>query len=265
MLPAELRLKVWHFAMVPGMGGTCIVPVLWCPLRQSLYSPRRPPVLLHTCQESREEALKIYQLRFGSSPESAWVYFSYENDILLLNWASQGPPPGRLSKRISDEECRNVKAMMINEEALLLHAEENMHELERFSGLRDLAVLCDSENLQSGREFGASEVQVYAAEHLDPLETQDGDGNMVPIARKERWPEVLCLRDHEGQEPCSRHWWFDGWNQRRTFPQKEKWTTAMAQCLRITKDGPEEVFPARLFLTWLAMMQDEDDSTMGHI
>jgi len=198
-------------------------------------------------------------LRFASSPEFARLYFSYDNDILLFNWASLGPAPGSLGRKISDEECKHVRAMMINEEALLLHTEENLYELERFSGLRDLAVLCDSDNPQSGEDFGFDEMETFTAERLDEFESENGVEDSAPVVRKEEWPEVVCLRDHEGLERCSRHWWFDRWNQRARIYQKEKWTTAMAHCLRITKGDPEDAYPDDLLLNFLAFLQANGD------
>lgn len=216
---------------------TCIVPVIWDPSRRVLYSPRKPPVQLHVCVESRHEALKLYQLHFATSPEFARTYFSHENDILLFNWASLGPAPGRLGRKIGEEEVKHIKTLMINEEALLLHAREGMRELDHFAGLRDLAVLCDSENVQSGECFGAYEIEAFA-EGLDyDSEEENGGGEVVEeVKRKHRWPELVCLRDEPGAERCSRHWWFDGWNQRAQVYQKEKWTNAMSECLLMTNE-----------------------------
>lgn len=130
---------------------------------------------------------------------------------------------------------------MINEEALLLHAREGMRELERFTGLRDLAVLCDSENVQSGECFGAYEIEAFA-ERLDhdPDEEEGGGEKVGEAKRRHSWPELVCLRDEHGPERCSRHWWFEGWNQRAKVYQKEMWTSAMSECLFMTNEDYEE-------------------------
>jgi hypothetical protein len=241
-LPAELRLKIWDLSMAPDMS-TCIVPVSWCASRRALFSPRRPPVQLHVCAESRYEALKVYQLCFAAAPACARTYFSYENDILLLNWASLKPAPGWRGRKMRDEEARQVKALMINEEALLLHAREGMRELECFGGLKDLAVLCDSDNPQSGETFGAYKIELFAASLDSEDDGEDGgegkDGDEVvksKLSRKHPWPDLVCLRDEQGMETCSRHWWFDSWNQRAKLHQSRPWTEAMAECLLLTNE-----------------------------
>jgi hypothetical protein len=131
--------------------------------------------------------------------------------------------------------------MMINEEALLLHAREGMRELECFEGLRDLAVLCDSENPQSGEEFGVYAMETFAA-GLDYDSDEDEVEGDREVLRKHEWPELVCLRHEDGAERCSRHWWFEGWNQRAKVYQKQRWTKAMAECLLLTRgdDGEDE-------------------------
>lgn len=46
------------------------------------------PVILHACQESRHEALKIYHRAFNSKRALNDVYFNFKSDILVLSYAS---------------------------------------------------------------------------------------------------------------------------------------------------------------------------------
>lgn len=220
-----------------------VVPVRWDSRRRVFRPSRQTPALLHTCRESRAEALKTYQLRFASSPEFARVYFSYEHDILLLVWSSLGPAPGRLLRKMAVDECEKLQTLMIGERTLLLHAEDNMRELERFSGLRYICVVCDSDNVESGDEFGAEEMAEIGEELDEGILDENFD-----VLRTEIWPELVCLRSDDGLPTCSRHWWFDGWNQRAQVKQKKKWPKTLATSLKLTlEDDSDDFFLNMLF------------------
>ncbi|KAE8447618.1 hypothetical protein EG329_010589 [Mollisiaceae sp. DMI_Dod_QoI] len=249
-LPSELRFQIWNISILEYVNDSLmnvIVPVLWDARQRVFRSSRKPPVLLHTCKESRAEAQKIYQLRFASSPEFARVYFSYEHDILLLNWASLGTAPGRLGRKMGDDECKNVQNLMISERSLLIHAEDNMRELERFSGLQDICVLCDEDNVEFGDEYGA-EGMMPLAQRLD----EGLDNEESYVLRTEQWPELVCLRNDDGMPACSRHWWFEGWNERVRIKQKEKWPEMLASALLLTCEDDAE-HDAVFFLNMLFM------------
>lgn len=160
--------------------------------------------------------------------------------MLLLNWASLGSEPGRLGRKMREEETRNVKSLMIGEQSLLIHAEDRMRELERFSRLRDICVLCDEDNPECGDEYGAEEMMELAKKLDDGLEDET-----TRELRTEQWPELVCLRNDDGLPACSRHWWFDGWNERVRTKQKEKWPETLANCLMATREddaGNDAVF-----------------------
>jgi len=86
--------------------------------------------------------------------------------------------------------------MLINEEYLLSHAEENMRELKRFTSLESLAIICDPHYVESGDQYGLDSLEVYSEELDEP-----------PFWGEHKWPTVACLRnddaDFEGE--CSRH------------------------------------------------------------
>ncbi len=231
-LPVELRLKVYTLHL---HATTRFVQIHWDSRQRSFKSLKRVPPLLHTCQESRHEALKIYQLRFASSPELARVYFSYGQDILIIRWETLGPFPGRISRKMSDDEAGRLRHLMIAEQDLLSHAEEDGRELERFTGLTSIGVFCDPENVESGDEYGGLAMEQLGIEIGERYEEN------AHLGMEERWPEMVCLREDEDLPRCSRHWWFEGWNQRSAVVQRERWPKLLAEALLLTQfDEPEE-------------------------
>lgn len=103
MLPSELRIKIWHFAMKQRRlieiesGPDYSIPTgfgngthHWC---RVCPRSRQPPVLMHVCHESREEAEKVYKLRCFDSkispylpydPPEYWIWFNPKSDILYF-------------------------------------------------------------------------------------------------------------------------------------------------------------------------------------
>lgn len=230
---------------------TNIVLIHWDSTRQTFYSSCKPPVQLHICRESRYEALTVYTPCFAPSRELAKIYFSFTNDILLIDWASLGTPPGRIGSKIAVQELQSVRRLVINEEALIIHAIANMKELARFEGITNLVVLCDAQNPQSGTQFGMFDIPNYEAElgydsDRDCRFGYDSDESGEDRVEKQihEWPELVCLREHEDGKDCSRHWWFSWWNMMGRYPQQYKWTKALADCLLLTL-GPEPSYVDR--------------------
>lgn len=247
-LPLELRLQIFQISIHQHTrDANKFVPVVWHPRRNGFWSTRRPAALLHACKESRTEALKVYQLRFAVSSEQAGagVYFSYSNDILSLNWQSLGLPFGRLANKISDEECKNIQHLAMAESDILLHADNDMIELSRFTGLISIGVFCD------GREFGGE----YGFEAMMDLAADVDEGVLDPTSsRTELWPELACLRPDDELPPCSKHWWFDGWNQRTCVKQRYKWPGPMAESFRVSRQPDEAEFLRNPFSSMLALL-----------
>jgi hypothetical protein len=121
--------------------------------------------------------------------------------------------------------------LYFRESELLEHAAEGLREMERFPNIWCIGVICDTLNPQSGDQFGADAMIELGAE-VDEGITEDGIMDLE--ARTERWPQLVCLNDHGEDYECSRHWWFDGWNQRAMCPQRAKWPEAMAKCLEVS-------------------------------
>jgi hypothetical protein len=61
-LPLELQRLVWKHARPEPH----FIKLLWSPKSVRIYSPARIPSLLHACSESRQVALKWYQLSIPS-------------------------------------------------------------------------------------------------------------------------------------------------------------------------------------------------------
>ncbi|PVH88591.1 hypothetical protein DL98DRAFT_446996 [Cadophora sp. DSE1049] len=235
-LPIELRVKIFDDYLSTA---TRLVHIYWHARQRVFKSSQAIPPLLHVCQESRYQALKKYQLSFAPSPEFARVYFSFEKDVLMVCWRTLGAYPGRIGKKMGEGEAAKVKHLIMNEEALLFHAEDDGRELERFTGLNTLGVACDPANVESGDQYGrlAMERLAYGLNGgFDDLHDDDDEDG-----QEERWPEVVCLRsDAHGQQRCSRHWWFDGWNQRAGELQREKWPKVLARSLLVTQFDSQE-------------------------
>ncbi|TVY71277.1 hypothetical protein LSUE1_G005965 [Lachnellula suecica] len=177
------------------------ISITWSASKRVFTSPGRKiiPGLLHACQESRSIAQQHYQLSFGASPETTRIYFNPEIEIVRFIWASLGVSPS-LGQKLSLED-RDA--------------------LQFFIG-----VMCDKYNLQVGEKFGEDDMYYYLGE----LDCREVEGT-------EKWPELACLRTAPEEEPvCSRHWWFDMWNERAACLQSEKWPKAMAKCLELTKE-----------------------------
>jgi hypothetical protein len=96
-LPSELRLKIWK-TMLPGPrtvnvqyrmkyeqfdGKNISAFTGWT-------SPDPVPVALQICQESREEALKHYQISFRSYFHPSKIYFDFSKDTLRLGDEQSG-------------------------------------------------------------------------------------------------------------------------------------------------------------------------------
>lgn len=62
--------------------------------------------------------------------------------------------------------------------------------------------------------------------------------------------DVEDLRDERfGEEEmveygsiCFKHWWFEGWNARAAYKQREKWPVAMAKSLEVSETARVKTF-----------------------
>lgn len=141
-----------------------------------------------------------------------------------------GGIPGRLGGRITNEECRRIKKILIHEHYLIPHVFDNLREFKMFEGLEELAVACHHDNVMSMRRFG----YMFAQMCFDKV---DGTGQGWPAP----WPKLVCLAT-KGQ--CSKHWWFERWNDRAMSRSHRNWQDQMAMLVRVTarNDIDPEVF-----------------------
>lgn len=144
-----------------------------------------------------------------------------------------GSIPGRLGGKIAEEECRKIKRILIHEHYLIPHVFDNLREFKRFEGLEELAVAChhDKDKIMDMRRYG----YMFAQMCFDKVEEV---GRGWPT----HWPRLVCLAEGTGQ--CSKHWWFDRWNDRAVSRSDRNWQEKMAMLVRVTarNDVDPEVF-----------------------
>ena len=80
-LPAEIRLQIWKL----DLPGPRIIGIkrVYKPIR--ILSTRYPITNLAVCQESRYEALKIYELAFPTKKTPAQTYINFSIDTVFIN------------------------------------------------------------------------------------------------------------------------------------------------------------------------------------
>ncbi|OTB00079.1 hypothetical protein M426DRAFT_43129, partial [Hypoxylon sp. CI-4A] len=78
-LPTELRLQIWRHSC-----HARVVDVVYDGHDDRCVSTSAPPSILHTCRESRHEALRIYKLAFGTRSQPPRIYFCPEIDTLYI-------------------------------------------------------------------------------------------------------------------------------------------------------------------------------------
>ena len=81
--PTEIRLLIWHFASTAGR----VVELQWSSTSDIGFrncAAPRPPAVLHTCRDSRKEALKIFRPYFSMQGRRKPIYVDPVNDILFF-------------------------------------------------------------------------------------------------------------------------------------------------------------------------------------
>jgi hypothetical protein len=95
--------------------------------------------------------------------------FSYSlshitNYLQFFQWDTLGTAPGRIGRKLSDEELAKIRYIHVREDHLLEHAEVDLGEWQRFTGLQAISVECNCENLDSGGMFGHDMIMEYSEE-----------------------------------------------------------------------------------------------------
>lgn len=164
-LPSELRLRIWGYILhQPRLVKIIASRTHWRnPYATSGWTaPQTPiPTALHVCSESRTEALKRYQLTFGSpfAPPRVYVDFSIDTirfgnglgieDLREPNnlGSSHGPTDYKLDIFLGGgphgaEGYEKVENMILDfHESLYMRRNYCWNEIRLFSGLKHLTLL----------------------------------------------------------------------------------------------------------------------------
>ncbi|RDL36657.1 uncharacterized protein BP5553_06009 [Venustampulla echinocandica] len=251
LLPLELRFKVWDYSI--NSIDPDVISAWWDPTHRVFRSRRKPPAVLHCCQESRREGLKTYFLSFAKDREFGRIYFCYNKDVVHFRWETLGASPGRLSRKIGDTDYSNLQHLMIAEPSLLAHADEDLRELERFTSLQLIVVMCDLRIVEEGFIYGREDL-------LDVFDWLDEEMEDQKETADQTWPTLVCQNPRRDKSaidvPCSKHWWFGVWNDRVKDKQMAKWPDILAECLQITRT--DNTVDAGVLLTLLLSQFAED-------
>lgn len=161
-LPIELRLKIWRYTFQPRVLTITELDVdgrdYWTCERErfagrsvDIYckSTCPVPVALQVCQESRGEALRAYQLSFGTDNHPAIIYFNPDLDIVypILHFVDE------IDARVDPDSLARIRSLCFTFDILgddsvgistRLKLSELKGHLNRFSALKQLYLAIDS-------------------------------------------------------------------------------------------------------------------------
>ncbi|KAI9644721.1 hypothetical protein NHQ30_006747 [Ciborinia camelliae] len=80
-LPLELRVLIWELAAFQKR----ILELNYCIVDEKFANFGPPPAILHTSKESREVALRFYNMSFGTDKQPADIYFNPVCDTIYLS------------------------------------------------------------------------------------------------------------------------------------------------------------------------------------
>jgi hypothetical protein len=219
-LPSELRLKIWGFAIFPrtiglerrykqekrrnssdrpGTEKTVSVFIGW-------MSADPPPITLSICHDSREEALKVYQLAFGSYQpylrsyaHMPRTYVNFSTDTLYFGHGhgddhqtslAAGPSDPLLDLFLSggfhgcDDEDKIQRMIIDNTEELYGKKNFCWDEIREFRVLKELTILAWEDNnnmtalIKHARDTLSSVVEAHpewvVPKITIPFEKEDG-------------------------------------------------------------------------------------------
>ncbi|KAG4433461.1 hypothetical protein IFR05_011065 [Cadophora sp. M221] len=171
-LPFELRLKIWN-CIASGPRTVTITYGSQATRHKGKTisrfdgwgTPEPTPVILHICHESRAEALKLYQLAFGSHFHIAKIYFNFSTDILRFGngheaeylardseWIKAGPAPYRLDLFLAGgfyggDDSEKVQYMVLDlDEEVYGRKYLFWSEIKELTALKELTVLAWEDN-----------------------------------------------------------------------------------------------------------------------
>lgn len=144
-LPAELRRQIWREAFPPSR----IVELLDGPGRsgrlraQQLVTPwitlATPPAVLYVYHESRDEALRYYQLAFGRNGFEPRIYIDFSQDIVFFGRETHGEGTFEITDSMKDLERIQHMAATRRCMARLLPSARTFD--RRFTGLKNIYLI----------------------------------------------------------------------------------------------------------------------------
>jgi hypothetical protein len=139
-LPTELRRQIWRAAFPPSR----VIELIDGPGRtgrlraQQLVTPwitpARPPPILYVCRESRDEALRYYQLAFGRNGFEPRIYIDFTREIVYFGRGTRGDGTVDVDDFMRDFEKVRYMAVTFNSMAQLLDVTVG----RRFTGLKEI-------------------------------------------------------------------------------------------------------------------------------
>lgn len=150
-LPYELRLKIYSLLLtsprtlpITAQKGT-ITPTRRRYLK-SYTTPTPIPPLLHTCHESRLEALTHYRALFHTPHSPSYIYANFDRDTIQL-------ADGVLSY-LGGDELRGIRRLVVDVEDSAYFGHYHLETIMRMEGLSDLELVARGEDLNTWQPEG---------------------------------------------------------------------------------------------------------------
>jgi hypothetical protein len=138
-LLSELRVKIWKHSLnniTPRL-----IEIHPDVKEGGYYSPARIPAILHTCYESRQEALKVYKLSFGTEKIPPRIFFCAADTLFLSHFCFTVRRFHSFMKETTGfDAVQSLAACMIISAYLMTRSGEDAESLwlKLFSDLREM-------------------------------------------------------------------------------------------------------------------------------
>ncbi|TVY80451.1 hypothetical protein LSUE1_G007807 [Lachnellula suecica] len=148
-LPSEIRLKVWSFIV-----GTPRVVKIHCKKRiernrrfaDAFVSEEPPPIALHICQESRHEALSIYETFFTTARSPRYTYVAFDRDTIKF-------PDGTL-EYIKPLELQSIQRMIMEVKDCAYFTTFHLDTVQKMQSLKELEIVTGGIARTTGTDEG---------------------------------------------------------------------------------------------------------------
>jgi hypothetical protein len=195
--PPELRLQVWQYAT----SFSRVVEIQYTDPSLGLrYSASpRAPALLHTCQESRYEALKVYKACFGTKRVPKSIYINPARDVLFFRVAGPSQTWRYIlgPNRSWQEQLRDVRRIA------LAHAGQ-------YSGLVNMQFMkktvCSFPNLEELVILWAQDMRERPLEGRGVNVIEQGPGH-IDIEKYGSWRKAVRWKERIVDTWVREQWW----------------------------------------------------------